>query len=204
MSDKDLRVVKTLDSIDKSLLVNLKKTSFNKITVDALCKEARINRTTFYKHYTDKYDLLDKYIAKTLKEFKENNDVAFVDAEPDTVNEDQYKMPFRKTVEFIVTKKDVYEVLWTAQIDRNIFDEMVETISENILTKRIAKNPEIRTDQERFFKESLFANLFAYNHLVSVRWWFANDFVISKPEFFKLFDDMMREGLFKVFNDQIK
>ncbi len=204
MQVKDLRVIKTLDSIDKSLLTNLKKMPFNKITVDALCKEARINRTTFYKHYADKYDLLDKFIAKTLKEFKEHNDVAFVDADPDTVNEDQYKMPFRRTVEFIVTKKEIYEVLWTAQIDRNIFDEMVETISENILTKRIEKNPKIRTNQEIFFKESLFANLFAYNHLVSVRWWFANDFIISKPEFFKLFDDMMREGLFKVFNDQIK
>ncbi len=204
MAEKDLRVVKTLESIDNSLLINLKKSPFNKITVDALCKEARINRTTFYKHYCDKYELLDNYIARILKEFKEKNDVAFVDAKPHTVNDDQYKLPFRKTVEFIVTKKEIYEILWTAQIDRNIFDEMVETISESIISKRIEKNPEIRTNQERFFKESLFANLFAYNHLVSVRWWFANDFVISKEEFYKLFDDMMREGLFKVFNDEIK
>ena len=203
MPVSDLRVVKTIDSIEKSLLENLKKMPFNKITVDALCKEARINRTTFYKHYSDKYELLDKYIAKILKEFKENNDVVFVDANPQTVNDDQYKLPFRKTVEFIVSKKEIYEVLWTAQIDRNIFDEMVESISESIISKRIAKNPEIRTNQEKFFKESLFANLFAYNHLVSVRWWFANDFIISKSEFYKLFDDMMREGLFKVFNDQI-
>ena len=204
MSDRDLRVVKTLDSIDKSLLINLKKLPFNKITVYALCKEARINRTTFYKHYCDKYELLDNFIARILAEFKEKNDVVFVDAQPDTINEDQYKLPFRKTVDFIVSKKEIYEILWTAQIDRNIFDEMVETISESIISKRIQKNPAIRTDQERFFKESLFANLFAYNHLVAVRWWFANDFIISKEEFYKLFDDMMREGLFKVFNDEIK
>ena len=93
--------------------------------------------------------------------------------------------------------------MWTAQIDRNIFDEMIETIAENILRHSIMHHPEIKTDQGVFFKASLFANLFAYNHLVSVRWWLANDYVISKKAFYGLFDDMMREGLFKVFKEQL-
>ena len=203
MAKEDLRVIKTLESIDLALLESLKKTPFTKITVGMLCTKARINRTTFYKHYRDKFDLLDNYISRTMDEFRRENDVIFVDADPTTINEDQYKLPFRKTVEFIISKKDVYEILWTAQIDRNIFDEMIEAVSENILRRCIIHHPEIKTDQETFFKASLFANLFAYNHLVSVRWWLANDYVISKKNFYELFDDMMREGLFKVFKEQI-
>lgn len=202
MAKEDLRVIKTLESIDLALLESLKKMPFNKITVGMLCTSARINRTTFYKHYRDKYDLLDKYISRIMEEFRRENDVIFVEANPDTINEDKYKLPFRKTVDFIISKKDVYEILWTAQIDRNIFDEMIETIAENILKRNIESHPDIRTDQEKFFKASLFANLFAYNHLVSVRWWLANDYVISKNDYYTLFDDMMREGLFKVFKDQ--
>ena len=203
MAKEDLRVIKTLDSVDQSLLENLKKTPFNKITVEALCEKARINRTTFYKHYRDKYELLDNYLARVLEEFRIKNDVVFVDADPETINEDKYKLPFRDTVDFIISKKDVYEILWTAQIDRNIFDEMVQTISESIIKRRIKQHPEIKTDTEKFFKTSLFANLFAYNHLVSVRWWLANDYVISKAELYRLFDNMMREGLFKVFKEQL-
>lgn len=202
MAKEDLRVIKTLESIDLALLESLKKMPFNKITVGMLCTSARINRTTFYKHYRDKYDLLDKYISRIMEEFRRENDVIFVEANPDTINEDKYKLPFRKTVDFIISKKDVYEILWTAQIDRNIFDEMIETIAENILKRNIESHPDIRTDQEKFFKASLFANLFAYNHLVSVRWWLANDYVISKNDYYTLFDDMMREGLFKVFKEQ--
>lgn len=202
MAKEDLRVIKTLESIDLALLESLKKMPFNKITVGMLCTSARINRTTFYKHYRDKYDLLDKYISRIMEEFRRENDVIFVEANPDTINEDKYKLPFRKTVDFIISKKDVYEILWTAQIDRNIFDEMIEAIAENILKRNIESHPDIRTDQEKFFKASLFANLFAYNHLVSVRWWLANDYVISKNDYYTLFDDMMREGLFKVFKEQ--
>ena len=152
MAKEDLRVIKTLDSVDQSLLENLKKTPFNKITVEALCEKARINRTTFYKHYRDKYELLDNYLARVLEEFRIKNDVVFVDADPETINEDKYKMPFRDTVEFIISKKEVYEILWTAQIDRNIFDEMVQTVSESIIKRRIKQHPEIKTDTEKFFK----------------------------------------------------
>ncbi len=203
MGKEDLRVIKTLDSIDRSLLENLKKMPFNKITVEALCSKARINRTTFYKHYSDKYELLDNYLSRILEEFREANNVIFVDAGPEAINEDLYKMPFRETVDFIISKKDIYEILWTAQIDRNIFDEMIEVIAESIIKRRIEQNPEIKTNSEKFFKASLFANLFAYNNLVSVRWWLANDFIISKNKFYQLFDDMMREGIFKVFKEQL-
>ena len=202
MAKEDLRVVKTLESIDQALLTCLKSKPFTKISVGALCEEARINRTTFYKHYRDKYDLLDDYISRIMTEFRKENDVVFVDADPESINEDRYKMPFRKTVDFIISRKEIYEILWTAEIERNIFDEMIEVVSESILKRNIAQQPEIKTDQEKFFKASLFANLFAYNHLVSVRWWMANGYVITKKEFYQLFDDMMREGLFKVFKAQ--
>ena len=68
MAKEDLRVIKTLESIDNALLESLKKLPFNKITVGTLCTKARINRTTFYKHYRDKFDLLDAMIDEALDE----------------------------------------------------------------------------------------------------------------------------------------
>ena len=59
----------------------------------------------FYKHYRDKFDLLDNYISRTMDEFRTASNVIFIDAEPDTINEDQYRMPFRETVDFIISKK---------------------------------------------------------------------------------------------------
>ena len=199
MAKEDLRVVKTLESIDNSLLENLKTTPFNKITVDAVCKKARINRTTFYKHYSDKFELMDSYMTRVLTEFKENNAIKFIDADPDHVNDAEFSQPFRNAVDFMIEKREIYEILWTAQTDRPVFDEMVDAIAESILKKRMASHPEIKTDSKKFFLAMLFANMFAHNFMVSIRWWFANDGIMEKDEFNDMFDDIMGSGIFEAF-----
>lgn len=201
MAKYDLRVVKTLENIDNALLELLKTTPFGKITVDAICKRARINRTTFYKHYGDKYELMDSYMSRMLKEFKEKNDVCFVEAEPGRVNDAEYSVPYRETVDFLIEKRDIYELLWTAETDRPVFDEMVDAIAENIMKNRIATSPEIKNDSRKFFLIMLFANMFAHNFLLSIRWWFANDGIMEKEEFNRLFDDIMEKGVFLTFKE---
>lgn len=203
MAKEDLRVVKTLESIDNALLANLKTTPFNKLTVDAICKSARINRTTFYKHYSDKYELMDSYMNRVLKEFKDNNAVNFVEADPANVNDAEYSVPYRNAVDFMIEKNDVYEILWTAQTDRPVFDEMVDAIAENIMKNRIASHPDINSDPKKFFLAMLFANMFAHNFMISIRWWFANEGIMEKEEFNSVFDDIMGHGIFQAFKEWV-
>lgn len=54
----DLRVFKTQKALLLAMSRLLKIRNFNQITVNNLCEEAMISRTTFYSHYKDKYDLL--------------------------------------------------------------------------------------------------------------------------------------------------
>ncbi|AWK52983.1 hypothetical protein DIC82_19180 [Clostridium beijerinckii] len=46
--------------IQRTLLELLENKDFNKITVQEICTSAKINRSTFYSHYLDVYDLIDK------------------------------------------------------------------------------------------------------------------------------------------------
>ena len=57
MNQQDLRVINTKKNIEESFLRLLEKKSFSEITVQNILDEALINRSTFYKHYSDKYDL---------------------------------------------------------------------------------------------------------------------------------------------------
>lgn len=56
----DIRVRHTKERIRKAFFQLLKQKRFSKITVTEVCQIAEINRTTFYKHYLDMYDLLRK------------------------------------------------------------------------------------------------------------------------------------------------
>jgi AcrR family transcriptional regulator len=49
-----------------SLMESMKEKPITKITIKELCEKADINRTTFYAHYRDQYDLLKQIEEETL------------------------------------------------------------------------------------------------------------------------------------------
>jgi len=201
MSKEDLRVVKTLESIEASLLTNLKKYPLTKITVDTLCKEARINRSTFYKYYSDKYDLLSNYLSKVLLEFKKKMDVSFINASPSTINEDRYSHQFQDILTFLGNRKDIYIILWDAIMERDIYSEMIDIIQNNIFEQM---EDNFSKDSESFMYITLFSRLFPSNLMMSVRWWFEYQNDISPDDFTKLTDNTMRVGIFKTFKEYVR
>lgn len=56
----DLRVEKTKKSIEEAFLEYRSVRPLEKIKVKELCERAKINKSTFYTHYADIYDLSDQ------------------------------------------------------------------------------------------------------------------------------------------------
>src|SRR2546426_11063332 len=56
----DLRVRRTHKLLWDALMVELSERAFEEITVKDICERAMVHRTTFYKHYEDKYALLEQ------------------------------------------------------------------------------------------------------------------------------------------------
>jgi AcrR family transcriptional regulator len=57
----DLRVQRTRNLIVEALIELTIQKGFVAVTVQDIVKRAGINRATFYRHYQDKFDLLDQY-----------------------------------------------------------------------------------------------------------------------------------------------
>lgn len=56
----DIRIEKTKTAIHNAFLGLRSKKALEKITVKELCEKAKINKSTFYSHYNDIYDLSDQ------------------------------------------------------------------------------------------------------------------------------------------------
>ena len=70
MNNKDdLRVIKTKNVLFNSLVLLMKDKTFEEIKVSDICKKALINRSAFYSHYNDKYELLVDFINVLKEEF---------------------------------------------------------------------------------------------------------------------------------------
>ena len=60
---------RTVQHITQTSFDLLHETDFDQLTVQKICKEAEVNRSTFYRYFEDKFDLLyhiTQYIAELL------------------------------------------------------------------------------------------------------------------------------------------
>lgn len=200
MEKTDLRVKKTLRQIDQALLENLAQTEFSKITVDQLCQTAMINRSTFYKYYQDKFDLMEQFLNRTLDEFRRQVDVAFVNASPQNIHSMAYQKNFEQVLCFLLKKKKEYQLLWGLALEKPMFNEMIEVVSHNILEKLDTQG---RTDEQIRYAD-LYARLFASDMMSLVRWWFRYEDTVTIQEVKSIMAGNMKEGMFKTFRQRME
>lgn len=62
------RFYETEIRMEAAMLELMKKTEFEKITVKKICEKANVNRSTFYAHFIDIYDMIDKMEMELSKE----------------------------------------------------------------------------------------------------------------------------------------
>ena len=68
----DLRVLKTKKNIREAFLELRRKHSLDEIKVNVLCEKAMVNKTTFYNHYQDIYELSEELEKEVLNRFLDN------------------------------------------------------------------------------------------------------------------------------------
>ncbi len=84
----DLRVERTLSSIDEAIAELLDEKGFEHITVKDICEKAKIRRVTFYCYYQDKYDLIHRLIERWFDKVVANR----IERENETFNQYYYSI----------------------------------------------------------------------------------------------------------------
>lgn len=109
---QDRRTKYTRMVLQDSLIELMKEKPIAKITIKELCEKADINRTTFYAHYTDQYDLLQKIGEETLSWLKETAVALMNDLE-----EDEMLRLLEGIFEYLAQNSNHLQVLMSEQGD---------------------------------------------------------------------------------------
>lgn len=96
----DARLRYTLNMIRQSLLSLLKEKSIEKITVREICQLAGINRTTFYRHYENQYDLLATLQDEMFEEIQ--TQILSQQPEPDELILLMFQLVYRNKEDWLV------------------------------------------------------------------------------------------------------
>lgn len=62
----DLRVMRTREAIRNALVDLIEEKGFESTSVKDITSKAKINRSTFYAHYQDKFDLMNTWLDEVI------------------------------------------------------------------------------------------------------------------------------------------
>lgn len=143
----------TRDKIEGALIKVAKNKGIADVTVSDIIKTANINRSTFYRHYIDKPDLIDSIEDRVISDIKEAN-VELKSTELEHINTAAGKFVY-KFLTVIEENQPILELLLSEKGDIRFTLKLIA-----FFNKMVASTTEVFTDTMDEKKRKLFA---AYN-----------------------------------------
>ncbi|WP_418199091.1 TetR/AcrR family transcriptional regulator [Alkalihalobacterium sp. APHAB7] len=182
-SKMDRRKKYTRMVLKESLMQMLKEKAISSITIKELCEVADINRSTFYSHYSDQYDLLHQIeeeiiqdMTETLTSYNYNED------------EEALKMT-EKLLEYVATNSDSFLTLFSEH-GNSTFQKRVMMLAHEVTVKNMMSTHEVGT------KLSDYLTLFAISGSINViQEWLKNGMDKTPKEMAELIIKLTKKGL---------
>lgn len=106
---QDIRITKTYKALEETMQALLQKKSFQKITVNDICQNAMVSRSTFYLHFEDKYQLLMFCLQNESERLKSS------------LIEKETKESILEALNIIKERKKVYYNIFMSEINFEVF-----------------------------------------------------------------------------------
>ena len=160
----DLRIQRTQKAIIDAFYELLDEKSFGSITVIDICDRALINRGTFYTHFEDKYQLLDKCISDVMYGLHEQVKQAHGENDLITYYNEvmalgiNYLAQHRRRLRTIILKAD----------SALVFDKVHEILTHNIVNRLSKAKPKAGMGK---VPADILAEFFAGGIISLIKWW---------------------------------
>ena len=165
-NSEDLRVRRTRALLQKAFIELTIEKGFTDVTVRDITERAMVNRSTFYHHFVDKYDLLSQYIEDAI--------ALIYEADPLPMNDlDQPSAGLVRILEHVQANADFYRVLLGKKGDpafcAQSFRRFIERQFRHMLPSADGQADPSRPPLE------LSVNYVLHAGIGAILWWLEND-----------------------------
>jgi AcrR family transcriptional regulator len=168
----DLRVRRTRKLLWEALLAEMSERAFEDITVTDICDRAMVHRTTFYKHYEDKYALLEQGMRQMYSELVGEAQ----HAPPSAFSQDDPPPYFIRLFEHVAERQRFYRLMLCGEgVAR--FQRLVKDYVAEIVETRAAGM--ISVHQPSWAPLAMHVQYFSGAVLSLLAWWLENDMPVS-------------------------
>ncbi|MBD5805741.1 TetR/AcrR family transcriptional regulator [Lactobacillus sp. 0.1XD8-4] len=167
-----MRVTRTIRDFENALLTLLEKNSFEHLTVDQICKEALLHRSSFYRYFSDKYDLLEQTLNAQINKLTDNTD-----SEDDII---------KQLISYIEQHKEVIRHLAPNSARSSLYTEILTILSQILLERRnIKTNDPIVIALQKSDNPEMLAYVLSGAIIGTFYWWQGNNYDVPKEDVIK-------------------
>ncbi|MDL2213990.1 TetR/AcrR family transcriptional regulator [Clostridia bacterium OttesenSCG-928-O13] len=181
---EDRRVRITKMAIRESLIELMQQQPIAKISVKMICEAADINRSTFYAHYQDQYDLLDKIQREAAAGIRE-----YISYTQFTDNDEGAVSVVVQVLEYARANAALFKVLLSEHGDSTFQSEIMHLVQQKTME-------ELYGDKQVLPAVTKYIELFAINGILSIiHYWLENGCVDSPEALAQLILKLLMEGI---------
>lgn len=185
----DRRVKYTTLLLKGSLIKLMKNYSISKISVKMLCEDADINRSTFYAHYNDQFDLLRQLEQEVITEFENYIDMHTMTDPVDTV------AILKQLLEYAAKNVDLFRVLLSENGDSEFQRDILSLAQRQIISN-------LKSDQSLDPRTSEYLQRFIIAGALEIlQKWIQDGTVESTQQMAELLSKLLFQGVSSFFKN---
>ncbi len=177
----DRRIRRTRRMLKQGLAELMREKDFKDITVKDITERMDLNRGTFYLHYVDTYDLLEKLENETLSDFQ-----SMIDAHRAQTGKNSLRPVIEPIASYIVENADICKILFENKASNDFvlkFKDMVCQNGESYLRQRLP-------DASAFAVDYCFSFI-SFGLVGVIKQWLDTGMVPSKNELVSLAENLI-------------
>ena len=176
-NSRDLRVQKTYKLLKEAFVRLLSQKPFERITVQEICEEAMVRRTTFYQHFEDKHDFLNWFIREMQQEFTQSS-VGCVDS---ASLREYSSQVIRNVLRYLRENESVVRLLSDAGVQGRLLTDAFARACVQDVTAKLGQIPDIAEKLDGV-PAAFLAEFYVGGIVSAARWWFSQDQFCSEED----------------------
>ena len=156
------RNTQTKEKIKKSFIQLINEKGFESMTVSDIAKQSQINRGTFYLHYVDKYDLMEKLEMEAIYDLKQ---ILLLDTIPKNLEDPIQLIPYESILHALIYIKNDFEFIQALASEGGDphFMQMVKDILNELVLSKLDKSKSLQFSRKNlpddYAKEILLSSI---------------------------------------------
>lgn len=187
---EDRRIRLTKQAIRESLIELMQEYPISKISVKMLCEAADINRSTFYAHYADQYDLLRQVQQEVMEGFTQQ-----IFASHLTAGSEQAVSMLVQILDYAKNNAELFMLLMNEEGDGDFRRSLIIIAQQKAIQ-------EIREDKRLDARTAAYLETFAISGYISIIRKWLEDGCVDEPEpLAELMTKLLFQGIVSVFSE---